>query len=377
MQKNIDYRFKILYAVGIILVVSDHVGGYGGISFLHDWFNPLSYHLALFIFSSGYFYNSSNEKSPLKYIWKKIKSLIIPLYIYNVVYGLFVLATRLKGFEIGGNFNLYNIFVAPVMSGHQFVYNMGGWFVIPLFMVETLAVLCRKLLKAVSNSISEWVIFLFSLSLGIVGNLIACMGFYNGWWLVLVRMLYFVPFYALGILYKEKLEKIDKKIPSFYYFACVFAVALIIIYSYGKIPTYTPSWCYDFTEGPVMPVIIGYLGIFTWMRIANILNPVIGKSKWINVIAGNTYSIMINQFLGFMIVKTMFGIISRYYTGFSDFDWIGFKKDIWYFYTPKQVSQMLIFYSVAGLVFPIILQKGINKAKNAILSISKHITKQA
>ena len=66
-------------------------------------------------------------------------------------------------------------------------------------------------MKLINNNITEWLFFLISIALGILGNLLACMGYLQNWWLVLVRMLYFVPFYELGILYKNRLEKYDKK----------------------------------------------------------------------------------------------------------------------------------------------------------------------
>lgn len=376
-SKAVDYRFKILYAVGLIFVVSGHVYSYGGVSVLNDWFHPFGFHIALFAFSSGYFYNSLSEKSYLKYIVKKFKRLILPLYIYNIVYGLFVQATRLKGFEIGGDLTVYNLLVAPITNGHQFAYNMGGWFVIPLFMVEIFNVTIRKLSKAIYNNISEWVFFILSIGLGIAGNQLACTGHRSEWWIVLVRMLYFLPFYALGIIYKTKLEKLDKKIPSSVYLIVLFAIKLVIIYAYGKMPRYTPSWCDDFVDGPVMPVVIGILGIALWMRIANIVNPVIGKSKLINVIADNAYSIMINHIIGFMTVKAVYGLISKFYAGFSDFDWAGFKTDIWWYYIPKNVGQMLILYTIAGLAFPILIQKGIDLTKKVFLSMGKRNAEKA
>lgn len=366
-KKRIDYRFKILYAIGMIMVVCGHTKG-GGVSMLNDWFPYGGLHLALFIFCSGYFYNSSDAESVVKYVLKKLKSLIIPLYIYNIIYGIIVQLLRIKGFEIGGSFNLYNIFIAPITYGHQFAYNMGGWFIVPLFMVEIHNALLRKFLKVININTSEWVIFVISFILGIVGNQLACMGYLQNGWLVLVRMLHFVPFYELGIIYKNKLEKVDCKIPSFWYFVTIIAVKLIIIYYYGKVPAYTPSWCNNFTEGPVMPIIIGFLGIAVWMRIAIIMEPVIGRSKWINVIADNTYSIMMNQFIGFMIVKTVYALINKCGLGLSDFDWISYKTNIWWYYIPKGINHTLIIYVVAGLVFSIIVQKAIDKVKRGVIN---------
>lgn len=155
-EKQIDYRFKILYAVGMIMVVCGHAKG-GGISIISDWFPYGGLHLALFVFCSGYFYRSKAEESVPKYILKKLQSLIVPLYIYTVVYAIIVQISKLKGFEMGDDISFYNIFIAPITNGHQFIYNMGGWFVAPLFMVEVYNIIIRKILKMINKNISEWV----------------------------------------------------------------------------------------------------------------------------------------------------------------------------------------------------------------------------
>lgn len=372
VEKTVDYRFKVMYAIGITMVVIGHIPSSGGITILPEWFPPFGFHLALFVFCSGYFYKNSNEKSVLKYIRKKIRTLIIPLYLYNIIYGLFVQATRLKGFGIGGDFSFYNIFIAPITDGHQFIYNLGGWFVIPLFIIEICNVLIRKCLKWIPPSISEWILFILSIALGITGNQLACMGYLENWWLVLVRVLYFLPFYALGIIYKTKLERYDRKIPHLWFFAGLILIKLVIILHYGKVPMYTVSRCNDFTEGPVMPVIIGFTGIAFSMRIANIISPAIGKSRCVNAIADNAYSIMMNQFLGFMIIKTIYAVINKLFGLFPDFDWISYKSDLFWYYMPKNVTQTLIVYVFAGLIFPILLQKGIRRIKNATVTVFRH-----
>ena len=57
-KKKIDYRFKILYAVAILMVVAGHCDG-GGISLdFAQWFPYEGIHLALFTFCSGYFFNT-------------------------------------------------------------------------------------------------------------------------------------------------------------------------------------------------------------------------------------------------------------------------------------------------------------------------------
>jgi fucose 4-O-acetylase-like acetyltransferase len=357
IEKNgIDYRFKILYAIGIIMVCCGHTNG-GGISLLKDWFTYSGFHLALFVFCSGYFYKDIAEEAPRRYVYRKIKTLILPFYLYTIIYGVIVQFLKLAGFNIGKPFTLYNVLVAPITSGHQFAYNVGGWFVVPLFMVEMCNILMRRIIHALKGHTSEVFFFLISVLLGIAGNQLACQGYYRGWWLVLTRMLYFLPFYGLGIFYKRELEKYVNMVPSFWYFIGIFSIKLIIGLYYGRMMGYTPSWCNDFTEGPAMPILIGVLGIALWMRIATILEPVLGKSKWINLIADNTYSIMMNQFIGFMIVKTVYAMLNKYNVAFPDFDWTKYKNDMWWYYMPRGLTQTLILYVVNGIVFSIIVQK--------------------
>lgn len=361
-EKRVDYRFKIMYAVGIIMVVSYHCYG-GPFSLLSQWFPFSVITLPIFIFSSGYFYRSSAEDNLPRYYLKKTLSLIVPLYVYTVIYGLFVQITRKFGYTIGGDFTLTNVLIEPIKNGHEFMYNLGSWFLVPLFMVEVFNVTVRRLVKLILPNVSEWVFFVINIALGIFGNQLACMGYYNDWWLVLVRFLFFLQFYELGIIYRSKLEKFDKKIPDFWFLAVVFIIDYIIIYHYGRTLDYSTAWCNNFTEGPVMPLVAGTLGIATWLRISTMLEPAIGRNKYLNLVADNTFSIMMNHVLGIMIMKWIFGLISLVYDGYADFYWEGLKTELMYFYLPRDITHTLLLYTASGIVFPILLQKGIDAVK--------------
>ena len=182
-ERTIDYRFKLLYAFGIVLVLCAHADG-GAISILKEWFPYDGTYLTLFAFASGYLFRNASEEHIGKYILKKAKKLLIPLYLYNFAYAILVGLSRLKGFEIGEDPSFYSIFILPITNGHQFLYNMGGWFIIPLFMIEIFNILIRKLLGFCKPSEKEWVVFLTDLVLGIIGNILASKGYNTGWWLV-------------------------------------------------------------------------------------------------------------------------------------------------------------------------------------------------
>lgn len=356
-----DYRFQILYALGIIFIVAGHGGG-AAVNLFSDWFPFSSFHLGLFMFISGYFYKKDSEQTINKFIIKKVKKLLVPLLLWNIFYAIVVKLLSYGGFTIGVNYKnlIDNLIILPIKTGHQFGYNLGGWFVIPLLMIQIYNVLIRKVINKNCKKFNEWTYFLLNLCLGIIGVYMASRGYNHEWWLVLVRMLYFIPFYSFGILYKNILEKFDT-ISSTKYFTIIFIINMMILIINGYYPGYTPSWCNDFVNGPILPFIVGFVGIAFWLRIAKLLEPIIGKNKYLNLIADNTYTIMINHILGFMILKAIFGILSLCLPIFGNFDWLQFKTNIWYLFIPKNIAKMKILYLIMGIAFPILLQLFINK----------------
>lgn len=357
---KVDYRFKVLYALGMIMIVSGHVSQYGGLSLFTDWFPYYSFHLGLFVFASGYFYKNISENNVKYFICKKIKRLLLPLYVYNIFYSIFILFLHTKKFEIGNTISIDSLLFAPIMHGHQFMYNLGGWFVIPLFMVELYNVLIRKMLKQKVKN--EWIYYLLSLLLGVIGNYLAFKGYHNDLWLVLVRFLHFIPFYTFGILYRKKLESVEKRISSRYYFSAIMIVTLIIIFKFKEVPTYTPAWMNDIKH-PIAIYLIGYLGILFWVRVATLLESVVGKSKWVHSIANNSYAIMMNHFLGFFFVNLMFGLANKYLNLIEGFEWGRFRSSVFYSYMIKDSPQFLIIYVISGILTSIFIQKVVDKIK--------------
>lgn len=268
---------------------------------------------------------------------------------------------------------LNSLIIQPLINGHQFLLNMGSWFIIPLFCVHLANILIRKIF--IKCKINEFIYFFICLFLGILGTFFAYysfshpekfqyltiinaapwyskVGFHLGLELFIVRFLYFIPFYSLGILYR-KYEKYDR-MNSLLYFSIIIVIALLIIYKYNAMPSFTPSLCHDFKPNPILPFFVGFLGIAFWLRIAKILTPVLKDSPVVNSIANSTYSIMINQFLGFMIAKGIFALIHKYTPYCAGFNMHAFKTDIFYYYLPHNLSQMAVIYLAFGLFIPLL-----------------------
>ena len=66
---------------------------------------------------------------------------------------------------------------------------------------------------------------------------------------------------------------------------------------------------------------------------------------------------MINHFMGFMLVKTLCGLLSHVLPAFRPFDWVAYKTDIWWFYYPEGARAFLTVYVVAGIALPLLVKK--------------------
>ena len=114
-KEKTNKKMMILSFIGIVLVVLGHTGD--GFRMGSDIFPYYSFHMALFIFISGYFYNPKNEDNiwgTNGYIAKKVTKLLIPYFIWNLVYGIIVVICR--KFDIisyGEAINFDSFFIRP------------------------------------------------------------------------------------------------------------------------------------------------------------------------------------------------------------------------------------------------------------------------
>lgn len=136
--------FQFIYALDIVFIVWGHKSA--PIALFDNWMPYYSFHVALFIFCAGYFYNSNWENNVKEYIIHKVKKLLVPLFFWNVFYGILLTILNKIGFDfIAEPLNMHSLFVSPIIHGHQYQFNLGGWFVIPLFMAEVVNVIIMRL----------------------------------------------------------------------------------------------------------------------------------------------------------------------------------------------------------------------------------------
>lgn len=195
-------------------------------------------------------------------------------------------------------------------------------------------------------------------------------GFNEGWLLTVNRVLHFLPFYGFGYFYKTKIEKNDV-ISNYKYFSIILLISLFIIYKNGGPLSYIQSFARYNNSYVFTPFFVGLLGIAFWLRVSKILEPAIGKSHFVNIIADNSYGIMIHHLSGCMLLKAVFSVLSLVIELNPKFDWGNFYTNVWYYYLPHDNTQFYILYLIVGIGFGIFMQKVENTFKNYIIKYKK------
>ena len=132
--------------------------------------------------------------------------------------------------------------------------------------------------------------------IGIFGVYLSNHGWVTGWQRMIVRFASLLPFYEFGIVYRTKLEQHDH-LRSTWYFLIILIIQAAIIFIFHRPPSFIYANPDIAKYGYFMPFISGAIGIALWLRIAKILEPIIGKSKVINLIADNSFSFQIFQLI--------------------------------------------------------------------------------
>lgn len=351
MGKYINHQMLILQAIGITIVVLGHKGG---ISLLTDWFPAYSFHMPLFIFISGYFYKKGNEENILNFIKVKFIRLMIPYFIWNLLYGILanILASK-NIISITKPITLWNLFIEPFITGHQFGLNVASWFLPALFLVQIFYILIRYFLKKI-KLYNEYIFMILFFMLGIIGVILGNKGFTVGFELTFTRMLFLVSFFQLGYFYKSKLEHKDK-LNNVFYFIILFTIQFFITLKYKDL-NFSAAFCNNFNRDNILlPFISSITGICFWLRVSKILVPSLKNSKTIHSIGGDTFSIMMHHELVFFCINSLLALVYKY-LDLTNFSIESYSTNGWYGYNIVD-TKSLAFYVVCGVFVPVVVKK--------------------
>ena len=357
-----NLQFRYLYGFGILFVVLSHCDG-GGLEMLSNWMHFGAFHLAIFVFGSGYFFQRGKLEKPFSYLWQKVKTLLIPLWLWNLFYGLVVWVMHRVGFTFGAPLSLRNLLLFPVNSQNLYVLNMGSWFVFPFFMVQFLYAVGKLVLDRIGRpQVTDRILQCVLIAAGLTAVCLTGHGYHEQEWYPLFRILYFLPFYVGGMWYRDFGEKKFLKLPAWGVCGGCLLISLLLNTYFGRTVYAIPSSC-DYPFGVTATYLSGFLGILFWLKVSQLLASRYELCKPLAVLGRSTWEIMIHQFAGIMATNCFFAGCNRLFGLFADFDWNAFLGDIWYLYRPKGIPEYAFCYVLGAIGVPLLIKWFLAKIK--------------
>jgi fucose 4-O-acetylase-like acetyltransferase len=303
----------ILQCVGIIAVVFGHADI--GNSDIPNPFNLVfpyySWHMPLFIFISGYFFNRSLPI--VKYSVKKVRSLLIPALCVNAICGVF--SSLIKHFSIanyGKDITFKSLFITPFTTGYQFTIDVSLWFIFALFVIEIFACILDRALKGKADFIL--------LALSFLGSVFCVFyTFYNheatrGEYLnALLRFGYLFFFFWLGTCYRKYFEKGVKRFLNYRISVIILVLqGVFLILTNATITFNTRDMNLSkitLTNGFWVPIIAPLTATLFLLGIAYSLAPYLKKIRLLALIGRNTKYIVYYHQLIFILASFLLAVL--------------------------------------------------------------------
>jgi len=352
-QKNIDNTMRILTGIAIILVVLGHLD-YDVLS-IGGLFPYYSFHVMIFLIVSGYFYKPEKEKAVLKYVGRKALHLLVPYYIWNVIYGILSTILAGRGFEFCNKITVMNLLVEPFLGGHQYGFNFAAWFVPALFVIEVINIFWRKLMSLIHLN-KEVVYFAVSLILGIVCVYLAQTGHVWGYYKTPGRILFMLPVYELGRFYRVYLEEKERNLSNALFFPVVIAIQLILLLVSDGALNFSAVWCTGFASLPFVPYLTIITGTAFWLRISRLISKA-GGCRLLEIIGQESFSVMMHHVFAFFVLNVLTMAICNLVNPAYAFDKQLFMSDINYVYLVGGIYSWKLVYVCVAIALSIAISR--------------------
>ena len=347
---------RALYLMAIVFVVDGHTQ-LGDLFTMDGLFRYYSFHLMLFAFGSGYFYRPRGSLP--REIAHRARRLLVPLYLWNLIYGVgAALLRRFGGFALGAPLSPYTLLLAPLVDGEHFVWNLGSWFIFPLFIAQCAYAAVRRLARFWGDR--EGVTFLLCLIPGALAAQLCHLNMQAGIPLALLRPMLLLPGYAGGMLYRRCLERRDT-VRTAPYLITVLVLRALLCVRYPNL-AYLLSSCTYF-ECDAFGVYAGAaLAIAFYLRIARLIAPHMAKSRLALYASRHTFDIMMHHYMGFFALNCVFLALHVLGLAAPDFSVGSFRAVNAYAYAPDRRQEWDILYLLAGVLLPL----GVARAQEAL-----------
>ncbi len=352
-KEKFNTEMNLLKMIGIVHVVVGHIYAqlFSGLR------QSYSFHMPLFYFISGYFYNESHEKEKRKYVWSKFKKNVGLFYFYFFIMIIFSLLIQWKYSISLGTISWYTIFIKPftVGPGNPGFLLGPAWFILSLFLVQTIFIFLFPLIRKVFKKDRYQV--LFFLFFGIISIYFSNQSWAKNEFIVMfLRTTIGIMFYYLGFFYKKNIEnKINiftGKNLALSFILMSFLLASGINLKFSFVST-------EFYGHVFVPVVTSIIGIYISIFMAKGLDKIIkNENDILHIIGRNSLYIMMFQFLVFFVISLVF---FKAYHILDDF----YSLLTLYPYCPSfiDINKFWPLYVILGLLLPALYGELVSKLK--------------
>jgi fucose 4-O-acetylase-like acetyltransferase len=359
-MKERNRAIDILKIIAIILVVLGHTHSIPGATWLEYHFPIYSYHMALFLFASGYLFKDIEWRDFGRYVWRKTTTLALPLIGWNFVYAAILTLINLRH---PANYlpptaqiwNLHDLFVEPFIGGHQYILNLATWFVGMLY----LTLLVFALFHLLSKRLPDWSILLVYLCLAFFALYSATLQLPGRGFLVLERIAYALFFVQLGRCFRIYIEPhLQTK-----YIVCLLPIVFVAWYlvMLNGNHLYVLAWM-NFEGAIVRPVLGALFACLFWMLVCILFAKLIPANKTETTLSLSTWSIMTHH----LLVRFLFcWAFVHFFPNPAMREW--FANDFWFF--PQGIG-LYIAAVLLEIGLPCLWQIVFDSIKNQLTRIS-------
>lgn len=307
MDKVFSGEITLLKALAIMLVVSGHLE-----FSIFGMFPPYSFQLALFFFISGMLFKDKYLDDVTNYFIRRIKSLLIPYFVYEVVYLLITFAfVPVIGSFFGEAPSLKNFFITPFIDGHQLYFIAPMWFVTQLFITMIVFLFLMRVMRPVKN---KWISFIFFAFLGFTAIPIWKTISHNSLSLIAMRTSFSLFFVYLGYFYVKYVKSnIDIFTPK-WLGGIILLQSILWLFNRDFDPEHGIGLSYVLVSGRFddqlfVPVFTAITGIWISLFAVKILYPYLKDVKLFQQMGKVTYHIMANHvFVMYVITLILFNV---------------------------------------------------------------------
>ncbi len=374
MRTKSNKKFMLLSAIGIFMVVDSHT--FTAFNLLGSYIPYNSFFMPMFVFISGYFNKVDSSTRLPAYLWKKIRTLILPYIGISVaVFGIQWLIDLYKLGEMPSYPPGYLVYMLQrvVTVGAPYALVTPMWFVISLFSVLMVYAVLKKLLSKIWRSYIMFPVFacLSLLAVYLVKNTdpVALENV-----LLPLKVLFLLPFIELGILYREYLEEKHEKLSGGRKVGLLFALIIVNVVRSNCMPM-----AYDiafdriddlsgFTSPYIItPLISSVIGIAFWLTIVDLLGKPLQESRLVNYISCNTFWIMGFHIAFFNVLNCILMAVNDNLITLPFFNSEYFMGSEWYYWEIN--SNVRSIYVVFGLFGPLVLKLLYDKIVSSVARI--------